>query len=543
MGKMQSRDENFGLGDIGQRTQARIGKIPFSGRYHCEPRQFEDDYYTCPGVLGSGCSSEVRPARSVKKPGQKFAVKTLQLGKSMLESQRLKAEVENYLCIDHPHIARLYDVYESKQGLRLVMECMEGGELFTRIEDKKRFSEAEAIDSLRQMLLALNYIHSHGIVHRDVKLENFMYDKKNNGRLKLIDFGFSEMVDPGKKISGSMGTLAYVAPEVLSGSCTSQCDMWSLGICGFVMLAGYMPFSGDEAEVMVSNIQLGRYTMKSDRWDKISTEAKDFISSLLQVDPQQRLTADQALGHPFLNLDKEPLTPCSFGQKMQPCCEALRHFSQTSQFRRIFLEMMAWSLSDDEIAKVRDCFLSLDKNQKGTITMQDLKLVMVDKLHLVDEKELRKVFNSLDYNHDREIHYSDFLAAMINTQIDISDDVLNDTFRRFDTDASGYITVENLHDVLGGSVQREQVQSFIAKASQTSDDGRLYFPEFASYMRCESVYLDDCDMSDDSSDTSMAPFGTCLEESSARPAIKRPRIACASRQRRKRHDSKLCPRP
>merc|ERR1719215_476798 len=143
--------------------------------------------------------------------------------------EQLKAEVENYLSMDHPHIIRLYDVYESRQELFLVMECAEGGELFARLVEKKRFSEAEASDALRQMLLALNYIHSHGIVHRDVKLENFIYDR--HGHLKLIDFGFSKMwaASANENMGDSLGTLAYAAPEVLQENYTSQCDMWSLG--------------------------------------------------------------------------------------------------------------------------------------------------------------------------------------------------------------------------------------------------------------------------------------------------------------------------
>merc|ERR1719265_1112560 len=175
-------------------------------------------------------------ATSVSRPGQRFAVKTLKIGtgvQNFLKKdhlQQLKGEVENYLSMDHPHIVRLYDVYESKSELHLVMECAGGGELFEHVTKKKRFSEYEASDALRQMLLALNYIHSHGIVHRDVKLENFIFDSKSSGHLKLIDFGFSKMWDQtsGEKMKQSLGTLAYAAPEVLNRSYTSQCDLWSL---------------------------------------------------------------------------------------------------------------------------------------------------------------------------------------------------------------------------------------------------------------------------------------------------------------------------
>merc|ERR1712187_169982 len=108
------------------------------------------------------------------------------------------------------------------------MECMEGGELFDRVHELERFSERDAADAVWQMLLAVNYLHSHNIVHRDLKLENFLYDKRNSNHLKLIDFGFSKFRDGDKRLRTSCGTLSYVAPEVLQESYTNQCDLWSL---------------------------------------------------------------------------------------------------------------------------------------------------------------------------------------------------------------------------------------------------------------------------------------------------------------------------
>jgi calcium-dependent protein kinase len=484
---MKGRSRADSLGDIGVRLEAKMGKIPFSGRYHREPRMLEDDYVMSQSVLGSGYNGEVRMATSVANPSQKVAVKSLQLGSNIHnflhkdKLENLEAEVENYLSMDHPHITRLYDVYESKQGLHLVMECMEGGELFDRVIEKKRFSEAEASDALRQMLLALNYIHSHGIVHRDVKLENFIYDSKSSGHLKLIDFGFSKMWDPSgsEKMSSSLGTLSYVAPEVLDKSYTSQCDMWSLGVIAFILLGGYMPFAGNESSQM-KNIASGTYKMRPDRWGTISSEAKNFVQSLLEVKPEKRLTAQMALNHPFITRscenDDEYVA-------IKPCCQALVQFSHASKFRRCCMEMMAWSLPNEDRAKVRDCFLSLDENHQGTITLGELKHALKDKLHMADDHEILQVFQALDYNHDQEIHYSDFLAAMVDAyRIDVNDEVLSDAFRRFDADNSGYITAENLRDVLGSKVEGERVESFIEEAD-SDFDGKLSFAEFAAYLR------------------------------------------------------------
>merc|ERR1719183_2388648 len=119
---------------------------------------------------------------------------------------------------------------------------MNGGELFQRVQERRKFNETDAADASSQMLLAINYVHSHGMVHRDLKLENFLYESAKSDHLKLIDFGFSKVWEPNTKMALSCGTLSYVAPEVLAKDYTSQCDMWSFGVIVFILLVGYMPF-------------------------------------------------------------------------------------------------------------------------------------------------------------------------------------------------------------------------------------------------------------------------------------------------------------
>jgi calcium-dependent protein kinase len=468
---------------IARVVEPRMGKIPFSARYHRQ-RALGDDYIVSRNVLGSGMSGKVRMATNVIQPDEKFAVKSLRLAKLTKEEHKhLEHEVQNYLSMDHPHIARLCDVYESESQLDLVMECLEGGELFDRVEEKNRFSEEEASDAVRQMLLALNYIHSRGIVHRDLKLENLVYDKKGSTHLKLIDFGLSKRWDPNgqKRMDESCGSLLYIAPEVLCQSYTSQCDLWSVGVLGFILMSGYIPFSGSD-DAQIKKICQGRYVMRPEKWSIISGEGKDFISKLLQVNPSKRLTAQSALEHPWMAKRCAAATPSISIEVV----DALKNFGRISKFRRCCMEVLAWSLSNEERAKVRSQFLSLDANHSGGITWSELKHVMVDKLHAADECETLHIFEALDYNQDQEIHYSDFLAAMVDTQIRLSAHHFGSVFRRFDADSTGYISLNNLREVLGCRVQGEKVEAFMEDVNQ-GKDGCISFAELCSYLVKESI--------------------------------------------------------
>jgi len=482
--KRDSTHDLDSLHDITDRLEAKVGTINISGRYHRFPRTMETDYVFCEDVLGSGFNGDVRLATSKERPDHKFAVKAFDFtGVPAQRRIQLESEIEVFLSMDHPHIARLVDVYEMDAHLDLVMECMEGGELLDRIREHKRFSERSTAEAVWQMLLALNYIHSHGMIHCDLKLENYMYDQKDSNHLKLIDFGFSKMCDKKAELKRkACGTLSYTAPEVLDETYTQQCDQWSLGVIVFVLLAGYMPFSGPDEEQM-KNIAAGKYVMKEERWATISEEAKDFTISLLQVHPKMRLTAEAALEHPFIaNRHFEDQTHVDVG-----IVKALRDFGHLSRFRRCCMSMMAWSLSSEERSKVEQYFLALDAKHHGAIYYDDLKKVMVDKFH-IPQGEAKRAFNALDSSHHKEIHYSDFLAAMITKRVDMNEELIHEAFRKFDTDDSGYITADNLREVIGDTFEGMKVEKLLSEAD-TLHDGKLSYHEFYSYLTGKEMHF------------------------------------------------------
>jgi len=467
-----------GLDGCVSRAESRVGKIAVSGRYHTLPKKLEDDYEMASEVLGSGYNGQVFVATS-KATKAKFAVKGFKLhGVPKDKREELEAEAEIFLGMDHPHVCRLVDAFEGPDHLHLVMECMTGGELFQRVSAKKRFDEKDAADASWQMLLAVNYLHSQQVVHRDIKLENWLYDTPESDHLKLIDFGFSKIWKPNTKMALSCGTLAYVAPEVLAQSYTSQCDLWSLGVTVFILLFGYMPFAGCEA-VQMQAIREGRYLKKHQAWKNVSEPAQDFVKKLLVVDASKRLSAEQALAHPWIaSRDKLAKDTAVMDQEM---VDSLINFGQASAFRRAAMSMMAWSLSNEERMSVREAFIELDSDRTGAVSLVEFKQLLIDKFH-VDDEQATRAFEALDTCHTDEIHYSEFLAALVSSRIAIHDGLLKDSFKRFDTDNTGFITVANLKEVLGDHFEGQEVEKMLSEADMTHD-GQISYSDWIAFLR------------------------------------------------------------
>mmetsp|Transcript_10491 Transcript_10491/g.23835 ORF Transcript_10491/g.23835 Transcript_10491/m.23835 type:complete len:585 (-) Transcript_10491:34-1788(-) len=466
------------LEEATKRAETRAGKHTISGRYNRPPKRIEDSYVIDNKVLGTGYNGSVIMARS-RATQAKYAVKAFKLhGVSKSKRQELEAEAEIFLSMDHPHVARLVDVYECEKHLQLVMECMEGGELFQRVLERKRFNDRDAADAAEQMLLAVNYIHNQGVVHRDLKLENFLYETKTSNHLKLIDFGFSHIWEPNSKMAACCGTLSYMAPEVLNKSYTSQCDLWSLGAIVFVLLLGRMPFAGTDAEV-IDRIRRGQYHIW-DNWMKIPEQARDFVKRLLVVDPKIRMTAEQALAHPWIKNRKKDAAGDNEHKEEADMLNSLKNFAEASRFRRACMSVMAWSLTNEERAKVRAEFIKLDKNKEGTICIGELKMALNKHFRVTDE-EIRPIFEALDTSNSEKINYSEFLAAMLSTRIALHDDLLRATFKRFDADNSGFISAENLKHVLGESFAGTEVKQLMEEAD-LNGDGVICYDEFIAYL-------------------------------------------------------------
>lgn len=209
----------------------------------------------------------------------------------------MRAEIEISLQLKHENLIRVEDVFETKSHVFVIMEMMQGGELFDYVIEKSNLKESEASAIIKQVTSALKFMHSKGIIHRDLKPENVMLrnipqkkGKRSKPFIKIIDFGMSKSLSPGRNAQSCLGTPGYMAPEVLEHKdYTSSVDMYSLGVVSYILLAGYMPLQTAEGQWH------SRVIYPVEEWAEVSDEAKDFINQLVVYDPKKRMTAEKAL--------------------------------------------------------------------------------------------------------------------------------------------------------------------------------------------------------------------------------------------------------
>uniref|UniRef100_A0A670I9P4 non-specific serine/threonine protein kinase n=1 Tax=Podarcis muralis TaxID=64176 RepID=A0A670I9P4_PODMU len=220
------------------------------------------------------------------------------------------------------HIVKIIDVYENlyqgRKCLLIVMECLDGGELFSRIQDRgdQAFTEREASEIMKSIGEAIQYLHSINIAHRDVKPENLLYtSKRPNAVLKLTDFGFAKETTTHNSLATPCYTPYYVAPEVLGPEkYDKSCDMWSLGVIMYILLCGYPPFYSNHGLAispgMKKRIRMGQYEFPNPEWSEVSEEVKQLIRNLLKTDPTQRMTIMEFMNHPWIMQSMQvPQTP------------------------------------------------------------------------------------------------------------------------------------------------------------------------------------------------------------------------------------------
>ncbi|XP_064863953.1 calcium/calmodulin-dependent protein kinase type II delta chain-like isoform X1 [Oncorhynchus nerka] len=264
--------------------------------------RFTDEYQLYE-ELGKGAFSVVR--RCVKKSsGQEFAAKIINTKKlSARDHQKLEREARICRLLKHSNIVRLHDSISEEGFHYLVFDLVTGGELFEDIVAREYYSEADASQCINQILESVQHIHQHDIVHRDLKPENLLLASKLKGAaVKLADFGLAIEVQGDQQAwFGFAGTPGYLSPEVLRKDAYGKpVDIWACGVILYILLVGYPPFWDEDQHKLYQQIKAGAYDFPSPEWDTVTPEAKNLINQMLTINPSKRITADQALKHPWI---------------------------------------------------------------------------------------------------------------------------------------------------------------------------------------------------------------------------------------------------
>eukprot|EP00042_Codosiga_hollandica_P028233 m.146959 g.146959 ORF g.146959 m.146959 type:complete len:356 (-) comp52719_c0_seq2:108-1175(-) len=275
------------------------------------PRHTKSDVervYKFGKVLGTGNFAEVKLAVH-RETNKKYAVKIINKALCAGKEDMIETEIAVLKKVQHKYIVGMLEEFDTPDKLYLILDYVEGGELFDRIVEEGNFTEVDASRIMRQMTEAIQYLHELGIVHRDLKPENLLFaTKEPQSDILVTDFGLAKLIDDQVALKTACGTPNYVAPEILlQKGYGKQVDVWSLGVILFILLCGYPPFYDENDAVLFEMIMKGKFDFDDRYWHEVSADAKDIIRRILVVNPTNRFTTQQILAHPWITgQDKLP---------------------------------------------------------------------------------------------------------------------------------------------------------------------------------------------------------------------------------------------
>ena len=457
---------------------------------HFEGKKFSNCYEIYEKKrLGKGSYGSVYLCKHLRT-GDQFACKVISLNKiNSHYLRKLHLEIAVMKEINHPQIVQLREVFFGSRTVYLVMELCQGGEIHEIMSRYGRNGLPEEIVAkyLVDMLSALKYLHSKGIMHRDLKLENFLLDQRiaENASIKLVDFGLSKHFTEHEIVHQMVGSAYYTAPEVISGSYDQRCDIWSLGVIAFIMLTGCPPFDGNSCNEIHKKIMYVDVDFNSKILNECSIDAKNFVKRLLTKSSDERISLDDALNHSFIINMRGKVEAASKTMVHKSILDSdnlndLVDFMNSSRARQLMMKMIAFSLNPAEISQLRNEFHALDIDKSGCISIGALQRSL--KLSL-PTSVLRQHSEQIDNISSNEtLNYNEFVAAAMCKRISIDEERLHVAFESLDTQSTGHVTASSIRDILGDDLS-EDVMKEIAIEMNCTHDGYIECKEFLKYWR------------------------------------------------------------
>ncbi|KAG6666301.1 CDPK-related kinase 5-like [Carya illinoinensis] len=434
------------------------------------------------GHFGYTCAAKFKKG---ELKGQQVAVKVIPKAKmnTAIAIEDVRREVTILRALTgHNNLVQFYDAYEDHNNVYIVMEFCEGGELLDRILSRGgKYTEDDAKAVMIQILNVVAFCHLQGVVHRDLKPENFLFTSKDeSSQLKAIDFGLSDFVKPDERLNDIVGSAYYVAPEVLHRSYSTEADVWSIGVIAYILLCGSRPFWARTESGIFRAVLKADPSFDEPPWPSLSVEAKDFVKRLLNKDPRKRMTAAQALSHPWIkrsNAVKVPLDILTF--------KLMKAYMRSSSLRKAALRALSKTLTVDELFYLKEQFALLEPNRNGTISLDNMKAaLMKNATNAMKESRVPHFLLSLNALQYRRMDFEEFCAAALSVHhleaLDRWEQHARCAYEIFEKDGNRAIVIEELASelCLGPSVPVHAVLHDWVRHT----DGKLSFLGFVKLL-------------------------------------------------------------
>ena len=451
------------------------------------------DNYVVLKEIGTGTYSKVQLVQhkiNLSIRAMKVIKKKKKKGTNVTNENEVYKEVDLLIKMDHPNIVKIFEFYNGEKEYYLIMEYCEGGELFDKIV-KSNLNEIQCAYIMYQILSAVNYCHKMKIIHRDLKPENILIQKDEDGfyRVKICDFGTSKAFKIGDTQKQLVGSAYYIAPEVIQKKYNSKCDLWSCGVIMFVLLTKKPPFGGRTDQIIMQNIQIGKY--KTELLDNFSPYAKELVSLLLEKNIKKRINAETALNHPWFDVYKckDILTDIQDKDTIKRFISNLKNYKRGSIIQETALAFLVHNYPDlDEIVNACKLFGQIDQNGKGKITLKDFIEGLKKILKKDMEEDAKKIFENLDEYGSGYLEYEMFIRAAINKKIFLTEDTLKFTFKFFDKENKGKITNDSIIKMFEESINKDEnvkteLEKIMKDAKRSETDSSMDFENFCEFMK------------------------------------------------------------
>jgi len=439
-------------------------------------------------TIGSGASAQVLLV-SRRTTKTLYALKSLR--RRNIDYFRREFEILRQL--DCPHIVKFIGAYRGPGNLYLCMEYCSGDSLLNRLGKRKKYTEGVASSTVKMMLRAIRYLNDMNILHRDIKPENFVYSSESNDALKLLDFGIAMEVQPEKLYRFRVGTSYYLAPEVVlntekrTGEMCKKSDIWSIGVCVYIMLNGKVPFMGDDRKNIFDAILSKEVKFKN---KGLSDVAMDFVNKLLERDIEKRLTAKEALNHPWI-IDRES---CEMKQIDPDYCDMLKALSNSRSVQKALHSVL--SVEENDEKHIQMIFDRVDADGDGFLTRDEVKQALLSVNCSEDVEELADEI-MMHSGDNKKVSFKEFRDSMLEQMLLNDEFKIRAIFNALDENNDGFISPhEFVQCIPGAKVHDEGVQDIVQafKDADENHDGLLSYDEFKTILsendeRTKSAFL------------------------------------------------------